>query len=138
MFCRRLIWALQENIFQVKSLLGRLCMQTKRPQQAKRNPLWMVIVVQPFQKWDLDFVGPINQETKGTQAKYIIVGMDYCTKWVEARFVKHANAKATTKFIHEQIITRFGCQNEIVKVIGAPHFINKTIRVLVVEILVIH
>ena len=82
-------------------------------------------------------MGPIKFAPKGSQARYIVVAMDYLTKWVEAIDVGKSNAKSTTKFIYEQIITRFGCLIEIVTDQGT-HFINEVITVLLSTFLVVH
>ena len=50
-----------------------------------------------FQKWDLDFIGPVNPP--GTNNRYIITTTNYITKWVEARALKDNTAKSTAKFI---------------------------------------
>jgi hypothetical protein len=42
------------------------------------------------------------------------VATDYATKWVEALALKKNDAKVTTKFLFENIITRFGCPLELV------------------------
>ncbi|XP_074372224.1 uncharacterized protein LOC141712950 [Apium graveolens] len=42
------------------------------------------------------------------QASYCIITVDYMTKWVEARAVKHIIEDATIKFVKECIIFRYG------------------------------
>ncbi len=39
----------------------------------------------PFMKWSLNFMGPIGLACKHTRNKYILVTIDYATKWVEAK-----------------------------------------------------
>lgn len=65
-------------------------------------PLTGVMADQPFEKWGIDFVGPISPAAKYTQACYIIVAMDYYTKWTEARATRRNDARSTAKFLYEQ------------------------------------
>lgn len=99
--------------------------------------LTRVMTDQPFEKWKIDFVGPISPAAKYTQARYIIVATDYCTKWAEAKATRKANARSAAKFLHKQVISRFGCPLVIVSDRGT-HFVNEVIAVLLPEFLIIH
>ena len=89
-------------------------------------PLHLVLPQSPFDKWGMDYVGPIKLTARGSQARYIIVATDYMTKWAEAKAVRKVGACSTAKFIYKNIITRFGCPIEIVTDQGT-HFINQVI-----------
>jgi hypothetical protein len=67
-----------------------------------------------FMKWGLNFMGPIKPTRKYTWNKYILVVVDYVTKWVEARVLR-TNIVAITKFPYECIFTKFGCPLIIVR-----------------------
>ncbi len=41
--------------------------------------------------------------------QYIIVVIEYLTKWVKAKAMKFVNAKQIKKFIYKNIISQFGC-----------------------------
>jgi hypothetical protein len=58
----------------------------------------------PFEKWGINYIGPIYPTfSRGMQ--YISVVTEYLTKWAEAKAVKSADAKQTTIFIYENIIS---------------------------------
>jgi hypothetical protein len=71
-------------------------------------PLAPHMSLQAFEKWAIDFMGPINPPGKRTGARYIITATKYLTRWVEARAVKDCSATTAARFIFEDIITRFG------------------------------
>jgi transposase InsO family protein len=95
------------------------------------------LTLQAFEKWAIDFVGPINPPGKHTGAQYIITTTKYLTRWEEAREIKECSATTTAQFIFEDIITRFGCPKILMSDQGT-HFINKTIEALNQEFEVHH
>ncbi|MCO5597252.1 hypothetical protein L7F22_051328 [Adiantum nelumboides] len=113
------------------------CQRYKTTQQKDRMPLHPIKVTQPFQKWGLDFVGPISSAARNTQSRYIIVAIDYVTKWAEAKASCKADAITTAKFLFENIIARFGFPFEIVSDNGT-HFINEVIKKLISNFMISH
>ena len=87
--------------------------------QSHPAPLFPVISVGPFTKWGIDYVtyNPFSAEGH----KYIIVVVDYFTKWAEEIPTYKADKETAVFFIFNQIITRFGIPKEIVTDHGS-HF----------------
>jgi hypothetical protein len=65
-------------------------------------------------KWGLDFIGPIKLVGRLMGNKYILLGTNYATKWVEAKAFKTNTIVVTIRFFYEYILTRFGCPFTIV------------------------
>ena len=100
-------------------------------------PLVPQVTLQAFDKWAIDFVGPINPPAKKSGARYIITATDYLTRWAEAQPVKNCSAATATQFIFDHILSRFGCPHVLMSDQGS-HFLNKTIAVLTEEFQVYH
>jgi hypothetical protein len=54
-----------------------------RPVQTDEIPLQPQMVLEPFDKWPIGFVGPINPPSH--RYSYILVCTDYVTKWMEEK-----------------------------------------------------
>ncbi|XP_072064442.1 uncharacterized protein [Arachis hypogaea] len=65
----------------------------------------------PFAKWGLDLLGPFPQVPG--QVKFLIVGVDYFTKWIESEPLATITAQKSRKFLYRNIITRFGVSHSI-------------------------
>ena len=80
------------------------------------------MVVTPFDKWGIDFVGPIEPSSHGKS--YILVCTDYATKWIEAQAMTHVREHKVVDFLYECIFTNFGVHREIVIYQGAQFTSN--------------
>ena len=113
------------------------CQRQGKPLMSGRWPLVPILPLAPFEKWGIDFVGPIQPVTKHRKNRYILVATDYTTKWVEAVALQKNDARVTARFLFENIITRFGCPLELVSDRGT-HFLNSTIEALTRVYLIKH
>ena len=64
---------------------------------------------------------------KSQGCEYILVAVDYVSKWVEAMLCKATDAKHARKMFHEIIFLRFGTPRMIISD-GGSHFIDSAFR----------
>jgi len=69
------------------------------------SPLFHVVTIGPFAKWGVYFMTCDPILVKGD--KYIIVIMDYFTKWGEAMPTFSNDSETLTLFIFNHVIARF-------------------------------
>ena len=89
-------------------------------------PLQSILKVEIFYVWGIDFMGPFPP-SEGKE--YILVAMDYVSKWVTAIPMRTNDHRAINKFIASNIFSRFGCPRAII-IDGGYHFINSHFRTL--------
>lgn len=105
-----------------------VCQRLGKCSQIGVMSLQPIVVVEPFNKWGLDFIGPIHPPLRRCH-QHILVCTDYCTKWTEVRTMMNAFAKNVTIFLYEKIFTRYGIPRELVSNRRTP-FVNKIIKKL--------
>eukprot|EP00253_Pinus_taeda_P011239 PITA_11239 len=103
----------------------------RKPSRRDEMSLNTQMTLQPFEKWPIDFVGPIKPQGK-TGASYIITTMEYLTRWVEAQSAKNCTTTTTTNFLFENVLTRFDCPKILISN-HRTHFLNETINALTEE-----
>lgn len=96
-----------------------------------QNP---IMVCEVFDVWGIDFMGPFPPSFGYT---YIILAVDYVSKWVEARATKTDDAKAVVDFVKTNIFARHGVPKAIISDRGT-HFCNKVVESLLKKHNVIH
>jgi hypothetical protein len=65
-------------------------------------PLNPILIVEIFNVWGIDFMGPFPLSFG---YEYILVGVDYVSKWVEAVATKTNDHKVVVKFIQTNIFS---------------------------------
>ena len=100
-------------------------------------PLVPQITLKTFDKWAVNFVGPIITIGKHLGIGYIITMTDYLTIWAKAIPVKYCTPATAAKFLFENVVTRFGCPKFLISD-QRTHFFNEMIEELAKEFQIQH
>ena len=84
-------------------------------------PLQGILVVQLFDVWRIDFMGPFPPPVGNL---YILLAVDNVSKRVEAETCSRNNANTVVGFLQKNILSRFGMPRAIIVDRGS-HFANK-------------
>eukprot|EP00253_Pinus_taeda_P035367 PITA_35367 len=98
------------------------CQRMGKPTPKDEMPLQPQVTFEPFDKWGMDFVGPINPPSK--QKSYIIMCMDYLTKWAKTKVIKAATEEKVAEFLRENIFYNLGYLRELVANQGSQFMSN--------------
>ena len=95
---------------------------------SRRNmmPLTPILTIELFDVWGIDFMGPFPNSFGNL---YILLAVDYVSKWVEAVPCKTNDHKVVVKFLKENIFSRFGTPRTIISDNGT-HFCNRSFEAL--------
>ena len=80
-----------------------------------------ILEIELFDVWGIDFMGPFPPSYSNT---YILVAVDYVSKWVEAIATPTNDTKTVLKFLPKHIFSRFGVPRVLISD-GGTHFCNR-------------
>ena len=87
----------------------KVCDQCQRFSNVPRQPLEYLTPMMapwPFAQWGLDILGPFPVGIR--HMKFLVVGIDYFTKWVEAEPLANITQQNVKNFVWKNIVCRFG------------------------------
>jgi hypothetical protein len=84
-------------------------------------PLTNNLQIELFDVWAIDYMGPFLMSKN---YEYILVAVDYVSKWVEAMPCRNANARNSKKLFHEIIFLRFGVPRMVISD-GGTYFTDR-------------
>ena len=96
------------SLFKDAHIMCRECHKCQRLGNISHRhmmPLNSILVVDLFDVWGINFMGPFPSSLGYL---YILVGVDYVSKWIKAVPCKAADHKVVLKFLKENIFSRFG------------------------------
>ena len=86
-------------------------------------PMHPILEVELFDLWGIDFMGPFPASYNNL---YILLAVDYVSKWVEEIPTRTNDAKVVAQFLRSNIFSRFGTPRALITDNGT-HFCNKVI-----------
>ncbi|GKD96008.1 putative nucleotidyltransferase, ribonuclease H [Tanacetum coccineum] len=100
-----------------------VCQRSGNISSRNEMPQNNIQVCEVFDVWGLDFIGPFPN-SRGN--KYILVAVDYVSKWVEAQALPTNDARVVVKFLRS-LFARFGVPNALISDRGT-HFCNSQLE----------
>ncbi|KAJ9565994.1 LOW QUALITY PROTEIN: hypothetical protein OSB04_001960 [Centaurea solstitialis] len=100
------------------------CQRSGNISHRNEMPLNGILEIELFDVWGIDFMGPFPISNN---CSYILVAVDYVSKWVEAMACHSNDAKTVIKFLQKQIFSRFGTPRALISDEGT-HFINRMLE----------
>ena len=103
-----------------------VCQRSGNISRRHEMPLHGILEVELFDVWGIDFMGPFPNSGPH---KYILVAVDYVSKWVEAVATPTNDSRVVSKFLKSTIFLRFGVPRVFISD-GGSHFIEKSFESL--------
>nr|GFA77031.1 reverse transcriptase domain-containing protein [Tanacetum cinerariifolium] len=102
------------------------CQRQGQISQRDEMPQHSIQICEIFDVWGIDFMGPFPS-SRGN--KYILVAVDYLSKWVEAKALPTNDARVVCKFL-KSLFARFGTPRAIISDRGTYFFNDQFAKVM--------
>ena len=96
------------------------CQTTLKISKRDEMPMRSILEVEIYDLWGIDFMGPFSPSDG---KEYILVAVDYVSKWVEAIPIKINTHRKVLKFVTRNIFSWYDCLRAIISD-GGSHFNN--------------
>nr|GEV82723.1 reverse transcriptase domain-containing protein [Tanacetum cinerariifolium] len=113
-------WSARIPMWQLFKGLGVFWQKTRNISKRDEMPLNNIQVCEIFDIWGIDFMGPFPKSDK---FEYILVAIDYVSKWAEAQALPTNDARVVITFL-KKLFCRFGMPKALISNRGT-HFCNK-------------
>ena len=97
-------------------------------------PLNPILEFEIFDVWSIDFMWPFPSSFDN---HYILVAVDYISKWVKAISTRTNDNRVVVKFLKENIFSRFGTPRAIISD-NETHFCNRAFEALMRKYFITH
>jgi len=88
------------------------CQQHADWHKAPPEELRSIYTPWPFHTWGIDILGPFPLAVR--QMKYVVVAIEYFTKWIEAEPVAQITTHKIQHFVWKNMVCRFGISKRLV------------------------
>ena len=102
------------------------CQKIGNFSQRNEMPQIPLLFCEIFYVWGMNFMGPF---TSSCGFLYILLAIDYVSKWVEAKATRTNDSKVVVGFLRSNIFSRFGIFRAVISDQGT-HFCNRTVEAL--------
>jgi len=120
-------WRVCSTCEQCQRAGGAITWRQQMPQQP-------MLFCEVFDVWGIDFMGPFPVSFGFA---YILLAVDYVSKWVEAKATRTNDARVVVDFVRSHIFCRFGIPRAIVSDQGT-HFCNRSMQAMLKKYGVVH
>ncbi|XP_074278683.1 uncharacterized protein LOC141602278 [Silene latifolia] len=125
------------NIFKDAHIFTKTCDKCQRVGNISRRnemPQQPMLYLEVFDVWGIDFMGPFP---KSDGYLYILLAVDYVSKWIEAIPTRNDDARTVSSFMQSHIFSRFGYPRALISDRGT-HFCNRIMEGLLKKYGVVH
>ncbi|KAL6475049.1 hypothetical protein MHYP_G00160890 [Metynnis hypsauchen] len=127
----RFFWPKMRKDVKTYVLSCPVCQFTK---PCQKKPAGLLVPVQASEPWEVvgvDFVGPLPRTAAGNV--YILVFIDYFSKWIEVSAVREATAQVATSKFQSEVFAHHGAPKYLISDRGTPfmsEFFNQMVKIL--------